>query len=939
MNKHHPQLPGSLITLLMRLKRTGNSEDGFIIFITVAMTLLLGFLWTASALMSKVDTASANAAEDTSTGFYAAEFGLNQRANQVRSTFEGYGLPSGTSPTNWSACVDSDSSNDGSGDLRCQTQTLAAAGSSRGSQQVSTFVQDKNSGGSPTLQSIPNSEPFGGLKALEYRYQVNSVALNSNRLKQPSAVLGMQFKSRLIPLFQFAAFYNDDLDFYSPPTMNLNGRIHTNANLYLNSSDILSINGQVSAAGVNVNTGAITTQPLIRGEKDNTSFCDGIVRIMRDRGRGWQNLNCIDSNTRTRYAQTTTTPSNISDWGANLQLNVPKLTVPSPGEFAPTAGATYWQNADLRIVLNVVNDSTAPSRTRVSSIEVQNADGTQNATATTALNSCAGMNSTGSTAVQTNLTASLASTSKGAGTLPADWMSVTDNTAGQFRVGDVVTIGDGSTRDWDSNVVIGPTIPISTINPPTTYDPLSDGSPTTYLANEALPANPGTTSSEPLSTPVWNGTGNKLRLRRAVGVGSSNSLAAVNTAAVRKAVVSSSDTFYNYREKYDTAGNAKTGWYNGQYIRMLNVDVRELMNCAHNQPNLMGGKLLSDTTQGGLVWYFTVKDNNGNTNNFRKYAIRLYNGRSLASTIPGAPAIAGLTVVSNQAVYVQGNYNLKDDAATTPPSVADDPNTPGITETWKPAAILADSIHILSNRWRMDDFNGTVYDPSSNAPISQDVTPSNTAGVILPGKTLCYLNAALDNCNYTGETPAQVNSTTYYAGTANNGLKQTNPVRPSATQTWVNVAFLSGTITPANEGDAVEGGLNNYPKFYENWSVGLAAPGVTANSYVPLNYRGSFVSLKKPAYTVAPYCGAWGVTSCNIYMPPQRNWDFENTAGVNNAGFNDAANLPPLSPRAVYLRQEVFTRNYDRASIDIPNPLAFLPSPTFNFGLIAPGQR
>jgi hypothetical protein len=38
-------------------------------------------------------------------------------------------------------------------------------------------------------------------------------------------------------------------------------------------------------------------------------------------------------------------------------------------------------------------------------------------------------------------------------------------------------------------------------------------------------------------------------------------------------------------------------------------------------------------------------------------------------------------------------------------------------------------------------------------------------------------------------------------------------------------------------------------------------------------------------------------------VPPTRNWGFE-------PAFNDAVNLPPLTPRFVYIRQAVFADDF-----------------------------
>ena len=42
---------------------------------------------------------------------------------------------------------------------------------------------------------------------------------------------------------------------------------------------------------------------------------------------------------------------------------------------------------------------------------------------------------------------------------------------------------------------------------------------------------------------------------------------------------------------------------------------------------------------------------------------------------------------------------------------------------------------------------------------------------------------------------------------------------------------------------------------------------------------------------------------CTIYNPPTRNWNFD-------PAFNNAANLPPLTPRFVYVQQVLFTEDF-----------------------------
>ena len=114
-----------------------------------------------------------------------------------------------------------------------------------------------------------------------------------------------------------------------------------------------------------------------------------------------------------------------------------------------------------------------------------------------------------------------------------------------------------------------------------------------------------------------------------------------------------------------------------------------------------------------------------------------------------------------------------------------------------------------------------------------------------------------------------------------------NGSKINGAETTINSAFLGGTdVTNSAATPGYNGGLENYPRFLENWS------GET------LNYRGSFVSLGTPIHV----SGRWANQD---YGAPGRNWDYD-------TDFNKANNLPPLTPRFVYLRQESFIRNFQQ---------------------------
>ena len=124
-----------------------------------------------------------------------------------------------------------------------------------------------------------------------------------------------------------------------------------------------------------------------------------------------------------------------------------------------------------------------------------------------------------------------------------------------------------------------------------------------------------------------------------------------------------------------------------KWIRMLEVDTQGLLDCLHNLKNADNEGILAhrhdidDLTEGGLVFYFTVVGNN--SRGINNYGVRLRNGADLASSDSSAPEIKGLTVVTDQALYIQGDYNKDDNSGND----------------WRPASVIADSLNVLSNNW------------------------------------------------------------------------------------------------------------------------------------------------------------------------------------------------------------------------------------------------
>jgi hypothetical protein len=93
----------------------------------------------------------------------------------------------------------------------------------------------------------------------------------------------------------------------------------------------------------------------------------------------------------------------------------------------------------------------------------------------------------------------------------------------------------------------------------------------------------------------------------------------------------------------------------------------------------------------------------------------------------------------------------------------------------------------------------------------------------------------------------------------------------------VNAAILTGNV-PSN-GSFYSGGVENFPRFQENWS------GV--NFY----YNGSMVEMFSSRIANYPWPGTG-----TVYNPPVRDWAFD-------TNFSNPSKLPPLTPRVIYLNR------------------------------------
>jgi Tfp pilus assembly protein PilX len=234
---------------------------------------------------------------------------------------------------------------------------------------------------------------------------------------------------------------------------------------------------------------------------------------------------------------------------------------------------------------------------------------------------------------------------------------------------------------------------------------------------------------------------------------------------------------------------------------------------------------------------------------FRR-AVRIFNGEDLI--ISGGTnklsATKGITVSSENMVYIWGNYNTTgiDSAPPAGQSCLNETPAPCLyTGDQVPASIVCDAFFPLSKTW-FDSVSGIYPDNQSNRPADR-----NMGGVV------------------TLETSLRAG---IIAGNNKSALSASSSSGPDAGN-W-------SATTDDNE-SRLNGGMHNFPRFLENWG----------GRY---NLVGSLI----PLYHSTQAMGQYSANS-TIYGAPVRNWAFDST-------FRHPDRLPPGTPQFQYIEPTAF---------------------------------
>ena len=158
----------------------------------------------------------------------------------------------------------------------------------------------------------------------------------------------------------------------------------------------------------------------------------------------------------------------------------------------------------------------------------------------------------------------------------------------------------------------------------------------------------------------------------------------------------------------------------GGAVKVTDVDIANLVSNLSSLTGWTGVLYLSDAgatiynadrsvKTAGTAANVTI---NGVTYSTTKRAFRLINAYALPS--------GGLTVVSENPVYIQGNYNTSASVSALPPSNSGtytDPDNGSYAR--QPAAVIADAITVLSNGW---SDNASANGSANQRPASANIT-------------------------------------------------------------------------------------------------------------------------------------------------------------------------------------------------------------------------
>lgn len=195
---------------------TLSRESGFTTLIFLSLLLMLSLLGLNAIMTSTNEVDIAGYTLNSQGALYAAEAGLEKGSAYITNYYNKFGRPPSTLPDD--------------------------------SIQIGKFaVTYEITKPGVTVSKTLTQGAYRGLYALSDEYVITATAVAPG--VHAATSLQMTVDASVVPVYQFAVFYENELEIAPGPAMTLGGRVHSNSDMYLQSDNSLKIDSYTTAAG------------------------------------------------------------------------------------------------------------------------------------------------------------------------------------------------------------------------------------------------------------------------------------------------------------------------------------------------------------------------------------------------------------------------------------------------------------------------------------------------------------------------------------------------------------------------------------------------------------------------------------------------------------------------------------------------------------------
>jgi len=294
-----------------------NNESGIVLIVCLAILFMLSLIGIASISTSNNDMQIAENESRATGAFYAAEAGLEKAAASVARSYQTTGAPPNPLP------IDSVS-------------------------ELHYIYKYSTADEGPAVNTQLTEGAYKGLYGLVKTFTISSLGVDVT--SNSGVELQMQLSDALIPIFQFAVFYEYDLEIAPGANMTLGGRVHSNRDTYLQTDANLYIDSYLTAAGL-----------IIHGRKPGSGMSTSSKDVwIKDSGGVYRTMKNSD-NTFLDANHANWVNGSLSRWGGTVEdgchgiteLYMPVVTDGPATDLIDRAASnpdSYENKADLKFI-------------------------------------------------------------------------------------------------------------------------------------------------------------------------------------------------------------------------------------------------------------------------------------------------------------------------------------------------------------------------------------------------------------------------------------------------------------------------------------------------------------------------------------------------------------------------------------------------------------